>query len=149
MSNGRQNDSGASRERLLGEYRILAELARGGMGRVYLARRSGQAGFERYFAIKVMHQQLNDDQNAVMMLLDEAHIASRLHHPNVVPVMDIGTFEDGYYLVMDYVEGGSLQQLLKSSPGQRPVKAVISIILDALRGLHAVHTLRGVNDESL
>ncbi|MFT3926635.1 MAG: serine/threonine-protein kinase [Myxococcales bacterium] len=149
MSKRRQDDLGTKRERLLGDYRILAELARGGMGRVYLARRTGQAGFERYFAIKVMHQQLNDDHNAVMMLLDEAHIASRLHHPNVVPVMDIGTFADGYYLVMDYVEGCSLQQLIKASPLERPVKAIVSIMLDALRGLHAVHTLRGVNDEVL
>jgi serine/threonine protein kinase len=136
-------------DRDLGDYRILAELARGGMGRVYVARRSGQAGFERYFAIKVMHQQLNDDEKWVMMLLDEAHIASRLHHPNVVPVLDIGTFSEGYYLVMDYVEGCSLQQLLKKSPEHRPVKAIVSIMLDALRGLHAVHTLRGMNDEEL
>ncbi|MET0287835.1 MAG: serine/threonine-protein kinase [Polyangiales bacterium] len=136
-------------ERELGDYRILAELARGGMGRVYVARRSGQAGFERYFAIKVMHQNLNDDEKWVMMLLDEAHIASRLHHPNVVPVLDIGTFSEGYYLVMDYVEGCSLQQLLKKSPEHRPIKAIVSVMLDALRGLHAVHTLRGMNDEEL
>jgi serine/threonine protein kinase len=149
MSEGRESGRSAKPEKLLGEYSILAELARGGMGKVYVARRSGQAGFERYFAIKVMHQQLNEDQNAVMMLLDEAHIASRLHHPNVVPVLDIGTFGDGYYLVMDYVEGCSLQQLLKLSPEHRPIKALVSVMLDSLRGLHAVHTLRGINDEEL
>ncbi len=151
MSEGGQQARRAKQkmEKVLGEYRILAELARGGMGRVYVARRNGQAGFERYFAIKVMHQQLNDDQKWVMMLLDEAHIASKLHHPNVVPVLDIGTFADGYYLVMDYVEGCSLQELLKKSPDHRPVKAIVSILLDSLRGLHAVHTLRGENDEEL
>lgn len=149
MSEARQSGRNGKPEKVLGDYSILAELARGGMGKVYVARRQGQAGFERYFAIKVMHQQLNEDQNAVMMLLDEAHIASRLHHPNVVPVLDIGTFGDGYYLVMDYVEGCSLQQLLKLSPEHRPLKAIVSIMLDSLRGLHAVHTLRGLNDEEL
>ena len=149
MSEARQSSRNGKPEKVLGEYSILAELARGGMGKVYVARRSGQAGFERYFAIKVMHQQLNEDQNAVMMLLDEAHIASRLHHPNVVPVLDIGTFGDGYYLVMDYVEGCSLQQLLKLCPEHRPIKAIVSVMLDSLRGLHAVHTLRGLNDEDL
>jgi len=149
MPESRPSDRNAQPEKVLGEYSILAELARGGMGKVYVARRSGQAGFERYFAIKVMHQQLNEDHDAVMMLLDEAHIASRLHHPNVVPVLDIGTFGDGYYLVMDYVEGCSLQQLIKLSPEYRPIKAIVSIMLDSLRGLHAVHTLRGLNDEEL
>lgn len=135
------------RERVLGDYRIVAELARGGMGKVYLARRFGQAGFERLFAVKVMNQQLSEDHDARLMLLDEAHIASRLHHPNVVGVIDIGIHDDGYYLVMDYVEGCSLQQLLRSSATARPPRLIIPILLDTLRGLHAVHTLCNANGE--
>jgi serine/threonine protein kinase len=133
--------------RNLGSYQLVAELARGGMGRVYLARKSGQAGFERFFAVKVMHHQLNDDQDALLMLLDEAHIASRLHHPNVVPVLDIGTYEDGYYLVMDYVEGCSLQELLKRNRADRPARLILPIMIEALNGLHAVHTLK--NDDNM
>jgi serine/threonine-protein kinase len=117
------------------------------MGKVYLARRSGQAGFERYFAIKVMSHQLSEDRDALLMLLDEAHIASRLHHPNVVSVNDIGTYDDGYYLVMDYVEGCTVQQLLQRNPSYRPPRLIVPILMEALRGLHAVHTLRDANNE--
>lgn len=132
----------------MGDYVIVAELARGGMGCVYLARRHGQAGFERHFAIKVMNHNLSDDQNALAMLLDEAHIASRLHHPNVVSVLDIGVADGGYYLVMDYVEGCSLQDLMQRNRASRPPELVIPILLDALHGLHAVHTLRNAAGES-
>jgi serine/threonine protein kinase len=129
-------------EGMIGEYVIVAELARGGMGCVYLARRRGQAGFERHFAIKVMNHNLSNDNDALLMLLDEAHIASRLHHPNVVSVLDIGTSDGGYYLVMDYVEGCSLQDLMMRNREARPPRRVVPIILEALNGLHAVHTLR-------
>lgn len=147
MTDAERGSEGKSK-RQLGEYRVVAELARGGMGKVYLAQRSGQAGFERNFAIKVMHQQLSENPDAVLMLLDEAHIASKLHHPNVVPVLDIGSCDEGHYLVMDYVEGCSLQQLIKASPNFRPAPAIASIMLGALRGLHAVHTLKGVHGEA-
>jgi eukaryotic-like serine/threonine-protein kinase len=126
---------------VVGSYRIVAELARGGMGRVYLARRAGEAGFERLFAVKVMHGHMADDAGAIKMLLDEAHIASRLHHPNVVPVVDVGTYADGFYLVMEYVEGCSLQQLLRKQRSRRPPGRVVPVVLDALHGLHAVHSL--------
>lgn len=129
-------------DRELGDYQLLAELARGGMGRVYLARRAGEAGFERLFAIKVMHHHMSENQDAVLMLLDEAHIASQLHHPNVVSVTDVGTYDGGYYLAMDYVEGGSLHELLKRNRNERPPALVVAIILDALNGLHAVHSLK-------
>jgi serine/threonine protein kinase len=128
--------------KILGDYQLLAELARGGMGRVYLARRAGEAGFERLFAIKVMHHHMSENQDAVLMLLDEAHIASQLHHPNVVSVTDVGTYDGGYYLAMDYVEGGSLHELLKRNRNERPPALLVAIMLDALNGLHAVHCLK-------
>jgi serine/threonine protein kinase len=128
--------------RMLGGYQLVAELARGGMGRVYLGRRSAHGGFERLVAIKVMHHQLAQDEGAVLMLLDEAHIASRVHHPNVVPVIDMGTYDDGHYLVMDYVEGCSLHDLLRRDRTHRDAGLIVPIILEALHGLHAVHTLK-------
>jgi serine/threonine protein kinase len=131
----------------IGDYRVVTELARGGMGRVYLARRCGQAGFERLFAIKVMSQRLSGDAEATLMLLDEAHIASRLHHPNLVSVHDIGRHEHGYYLVMDYVEGCSLQQLLARNKSQRPARLIVPILIEALRGLHAAHGLCNADGE--
>ena len=77
-------------EHRLGDYEVIAELGRGGMGCVYLAQRSGHAGFQRLFAVKVVHEDLIDDPNSLLMLMDEANIASRLHHPNVVPIIDVG-----------------------------------------------------------
>lgn len=135
--------------RFLGDYELIAELARGGMGRVFLARRQGEAGFERLYAIKVMHDHLADEPDAVIMLIDEAKIASKLHHPNVVPIVDIGNQDGNYFLVMDYVEGCSLSELFRKTKEQRPARRIVTLILDALRGLHAAHELTNDAGESL
>ena len=135
--------------RQLGEYGLIAELARGGMGRVFLARRVGEAGFERLYAVKIMHEHMMDDPEAVLMLLDEANIASQIHHPNVVAITDIGTYDGGYYLVMDYVEGCSLSQLLARNKRRRPPNLVIPLIVDSLRGLHGAHELNNAAGDHL
>jgi eukaryotic-like serine/threonine-protein kinase len=125
----------------LGIYEIIGELARGGMGIVYLACRAGEAGFQRLFAIKVLHAHLSDDANFVAMLQEEARIAALLHHPNVVPIVDLGAEDGLYYVVMEYVEGAAFSMLLRASAGQRPPRLVIPILIDILEGLHAAHTL--------
>ena len=76
--------------RVLGRYELIGELARGGMGTVYLARHAGEAGFQRLFAVKVMHAHLAAETAFVDMLRDEARIAARIHHPNVVAIVDLG-----------------------------------------------------------
>ncbi|MBI4957756.1 MAG: protein kinase [Myxococcales bacterium] len=125
----------------LGRYELLGALAHGGMGAVYLARHTAGAGFQRLFAVKVLHPHLAADPDIVNMLLDEARIAARLHHPNIVPVVDVGTERGVTYIVMEYVEGPSLGALLTRSRGQRPPRLVVPIVLDMLEGLHAAHTL--------
>ena len=127
--------------RVLGRYEILGTLGRGGMATVYLGRSAGEAGFQRLFAIKVLHPHLADDADFVSMLLDEARIAARLHHPNVVPIVDLGTQGTTHYVVMEYVEGCSLWALLRKYRDKRPPRLIIPIVLDALAGLHAAHTL--------
>lgn len=127
--------------RQLGEYELIAELAQGGMGRIFLARRQGEAGFERLYAIKVMHDHLAAEPEAVTMLIDEANIASRLHHPNVISTVDMGIHEGRYYLVMDYIEGPTLSELFRRTKQRRPVRLIVPLLLDALRGLHAAHEL--------
>ena len=107
----------------MGPYELLGKIAHGGMGTVYLCRRMGAAGFRRVFAIKVVHEHLNDEQHFVDMLVDEAFLASRIHHPNVVSITDLGEQDGRYYVVMDYIEGGSLSQLLKLSGADRPPRA--------------------------
>ena len=130
---------------VVGRYEVLLRIARGGMGTVYLCRVTGAGGFRRLFALKVIRDHLSRNQEYVTMLLQEARIASRLHHPNVVGIVDIGTLANQHYLVMDYVEGCTFSELMKVHRKSRPPQLVIPIVLDALTGLHAAHTL--VNDD--
>ncbi len=133
----------------LSSYELLGKLARGGMGTVYVARRAGAAGFQRLFAIKLMHEHLADHEEFVQMFLDEARLAARLHHPNVVAIVDVGEVDGRQFVVMDYIEGCSLGQLFKLSPAHRPVKSVASIFNEFLLGLHAAHELRDDDGQPL
>src|SRR5690606_23874487 len=100
--------------RRLGRYEVLTMLASGGMATVYVARAQGVAGFERLVAIKVLHPHLAHDEDFISMFLDEARLAARIRHPNVVPTLDISDTEgDGYFLVMEYIEGDHLGALLR------------------------------------
>src|SRR5262252_7208387 len=129
----------------LDRFELVAELASGGMATVYLARLSGVAGFQRLFAIKRLHPHLAKEPEFVEMFLDEARLAAKIHHPNVVPILEVGETEAGYYLVMEYVEGDTLSRIVARtmSLGQMPPRHVIlRVILDALAGLHAAHELR-------
>jgi serine/threonine protein kinase len=126
---------------VVGRYEVLLRIARGGMGTVYLCRVTGEGGFRRLFALKVIRDHLSRNPEYVEMMLQEARIASRLHHPNVVGIVDMGTLSDQHYLVMDYIEGCTLSELLKVHQSARPPHLIVPIMLDALTGLHAAHTL--------
>jgi serine/threonine-protein kinase len=125
----------------LGRYEVLGALARGGMATVYLGRHTAEAGFKRLYAIKVLHAHLADDVSFVEMLLDEARLAARLHHPNVVPIVDLGSQDGLHFVVMEYIEGCSLSALLAKDRDARSPRLIVPIILDALAGLHAAHSL--------
>jgi eukaryotic-like serine/threonine-protein kinase len=126
-----------------GRYETLHLLASGGMASVYLGRARGPAGFERLVAVKVMHEHIAHDPAFGAMFLDEARLAARIRHPNVVPTLDVA--EDGRFLVMEYVEGASLHAILgryrEEERGTLPVPAALRIFLDVLAGLHAAHEL--------
>jgi serine/threonine protein kinase len=131
----------------LKEYQLLAELAQGGMGSIYLGRRRDEGRAGPCLAIKVLHDRMHDDPSARFMMLDEAHSAARVRHPNVTSVVDVGSYEGGCYLVMEYVEGCSLQQLLQANPEARPPQLLIPIVIDMLEGLHAAHKSRDPSGE--
>jgi serine/threonine-protein kinase len=135
--------SSASRrdQRSLGRYELIGELARGGMGTVYLARHAGGAGFQRLFAVKVMHPHLAEEGEFVDMLHDEARLAARIHHPNVVAIVDLGSQEDLHYVVMDYVEGPPFGTLIKRSGPELNVERILTVVADTLEGIHAAHIL--------
>lgn len=121
----------------------VCRLAEGGMGRVDLAiHRAGD--FRRMYAVKRLHPHLASDPEFRGMFLDEARIAGRLRHPNVVGVLDVGEDEQGPYLVMDYVDGLPLSNLIRLSRATgepMPVQIALRLSLDIVRGLHAAHEL--------
>ena len=137
-------DPGAGRQRV-DRYELVGEIASGGMATVYLARLTGVGGFQRFVAMKRLHPHLANEKEFVEMFLDEARIAARIHHPNVVPILEVGASPVGYYLVMEYIEGDTLARLLAraATRGKRiPIPIALRIALDMLSGLHAAHELR-------
>ncbi len=136
-----EQDKGSEGPRTLGRYELLGTLGTGGMATVYLARTAGEAGFQRLFAIKVLHRHLENETGFLTMFLDEARIAARLHHPNVVPIVDLATESGLHYVAMEYIEGCSLSALLKKHPQDRPPRVLVPIVIDALAGLDAAHSL--------
>ena len=128
----------------IGRYQLLNAIASGGAATVYLARMLGKAGFQRRVAVKVLHRHLASDPEFVAGFLDEARLAARIHHPNVVDVYDVDAIKGRLIIVMEYVEGSSfsymLTRLAKRMP-RTPVGAVTKIVHDALTGLHAAHEL--------
>ncbi|HYP97930.1 MAG TPA: serine/threonine-protein kinase [Polyangiaceae bacterium] len=144
-------DPSAGRQRV-DRYELVGEIASGGMATVYLARLTGVGGFQRFVAIKRLHPHLATEKEFVEMFLDEARIAARIHHPNVVPILEVGASAVGYYLVMEYIEGDTLARLLAraATRGKRlPVGIALRIALDMLAGLHAAHELRDDSGEAV
>ncbi len=132
----------------LGRYEVLIPIASGGMATVYLARSQGMAGFEREVALKLTHGHLRDDPEFVASLIDEARLAGGIRHPNVVGVLDVGEDPHGVFIVMEYVEGDSLANILRAlrkSKTRMPPKIALRLLDDVLMGLHAAHELRDEN----
>ena len=123
-------------------YELLAPIASGGMATVYVGRQFGAGGFQRIVAIKRMHPHIAESRELTAMFRDEARIASLIHHPNVVAILDVYEAANEQLLVMDYVDGVSLGQLRKQLRTQGvafPPQIALRIVVEALRGLHAAH----------
>jgi serine/threonine protein kinase len=129
----------------LGGYEIVSHVKSGGMAALYLARRRGAAGFQRPVAIKVVHPHLARDAKFVRMFLDEARLAVRIQHPNVVRVEELLEAEGTYLMVMEYVHGCSLYDLLRAlaKAGRRLSPDLAAwIAMQIADGLHAAHELK-------
>ncbi|MCA9614581.1 MAG: serine/threonine protein kinase, partial [Myxococcales bacterium] len=122
----------------------MRQVASGGMGTVYLARRR-EGGFQRLYAVKRLHPHLRDDPDFRAMFVEEARLAGLITHPNVVGVLDVGEDHEGPFLVMDFVQGLPLSQLItlaNRSEAPLAVQSCVRIALAVARGLHASHELR-------
>jgi serine/threonine protein kinase len=129
---------------IIGRYAVYGVIASGGMATVHYGRLVGPAGFSRTVAIKRLHPQFASDPALVAMMVDEARLASRIRHPNVVPTLDVVASGAEVLVVMEYVAGESLSQLRKISRLTQPIPIPIAaaIMADALRGLQAAHDAR-------
>ena len=128
----------------LGRYELLVAIARGGMARVWAARQHGQRGFTKLVAIKTILPHLAREQEFERMFLDEARIASNVHHPNVCDTYELGEENGVLYLAMEWVNGDSLSRVLRPNSSETQVldyRVVARILADACAGLHAAHEL--------
>ncbi len=139
------NQQAASWPRIVGRYALFDEIAAGGMATIHLGRLVGPVGFSRTVAIKTLHPQFAKDPEFVDMFLEEARLASRIQHPNVISTVDVATTEGEVFLVMEYVAGESLAKLVRSAlkKGERiPVEVAATVLAGMLHGLHATHEAR-------
>jgi len=126
----------------VGRYTLVDRLGTGGMASVYLARVEDLPGVERQVALKLLHSKLEADGRGRSGLVEEARVGARIRHPHVVSVLEVGEASAGVYLVLEYVEGVSLSELVRGlAPEKLPLPVVGRILVDALAGLHAAHEL--------
>ncbi len=143
---------GSTDKTVFGRYWLRDEIASGGMATVHFGRLIGPVGFSRTVAIKRLHPHLARNPDFVAGFLDEARLAGRIRHPNVVPTLDIIATDGEVLLVMDYVQGETLARLLSAAAkaGSPPSPAIVSAIMcGALHGLHAAHEARSESGEPL
>lgn len=129
--------------RLFGKYLLVRKLAEGGMAEIFLAKQIGPEGFERDVVIKRMLKPLSDSPEFVNMFLDEARIAARLVHQNIVHITDLGQADGQYFLCMEYLPGEDLTQLIDVSYLRQepiPVAVACRIMLGACEGLEFAHS---------
>lgn len=137
---------------MIGRWEIIKRLGSGGMADVYLARSRGEAGFEKLVAVKVMHPHLARNERAVDHFLDEARLAARIDHPNVVQIQDLGKIGNDYVIVMEYVDGVDLEKLLaaaRAAQRQVPIDVGLAILCRVCDGLNAAHRSTTVDGQPM
>lgn len=134
----------------LGAYQLLLPIGQGGMGRVWVAREKEVGAFARYVAIKTALAESSPNRKFWTALVDEAHIASSLRHPNVCVIHAVETEGSVVYLVMDWSDAGSLREVLDAAPGEKISPQLAARIVAAVcAGLHAAHELTGEDGTTL
>ncbi len=129
-----------------GKYVLVRKLAQGGMAEIFLAKQVGAERFERNVVIKKMLRHLTDNPEFVNMFLDEARLAGRLAHQNIVQIYELGQEADSYYICMEYLAGEDFATVLSAARAARqyvPVDVVAAVIIGAAHGLHFAHEFTG------
>lgn len=135
-----------------GKYQLFASLGRGGMADVFLSVARGQMGFNKLAVIKRLRQALAEESAFRNMFLDEARLAARLSHPNIVHTYEVGEQNGVYFIAMEYLEGQSLNKVLKESLRRKEIiepEVSVRVVADALAGLGYAHELRDYDGRPL
>jgi eukaryotic-like serine/threonine-protein kinase len=130
-------------ETTFGKYQLLASLGHGGMADVFLTVVHGPVGFNKLQVLKRLRPHLAEEHEFLMMFLDEARLAARLNHPNVVQTNEVGEHNGRYFIAMEYLDGQPLNRIIHRANKMRalPRAVALKIVSDALAGLHYAHDL--------
>src|SRR5262245_59618651 len=132
----------------LGRYLLVRKLAVGGMAEIFLAKLIGAAGFEKEVVLKRILPQWSRHRDFVDMIIDEAKIAVRLAHPNIVQVQELARDEDSYYIAMEYVRGWDLRRILQALAAKKmafPPDAALFVFCEVSEGLSYAHKFNVVH----
>ncbi len=135
-----------------GKYTLIERVAVGGMAEIFKAKTHGVDGFEKLLAIKRLHRRLCEDQDFAMMLVDEAKISVQLNHANIGQVFDLGYFNNQYFIVMEYIDGLDMHQILRMLARRRqriPLEVAVYVAAQACEALHYAHNKNDENGQSL
>jgi serine/threonine-protein kinase len=135
-----------------GKYQPFATLGRGGMADVFLTVARGPMGFNKLAVVKRLRQALAEEVGFRTMFLDEARLAARLNHPNIVHTYEVGEHNGAYFIAMEFLEGQSLNKVIKEASKRReniPPTLCARVVAEALSGLHYAHELRDYDGRPL
>ena len=136
--------------RTLGGYRLVAGLGKGGMARVFLALAQKAGGFTKLLVLKVLRTDLDTDGGFVSMFAEEARLAARLNHPNVVQTYEVGNCDGTNFIAMEYLEGQSLHAVLsRIGYANVPLEVQLRVLCDILEGLGYAHELTDYDGSAL
>jgi serine/threonine protein kinase len=128
--------------RQFGKYVLIRKLAEGGMAEIFLAKQTGAEGFERDVVIKCMLDHFTKYPDFIAMFLDEARLAARLHHPNIVQITDLGVADNRHFICMEYLAGEDLDAVIAAAHYRGeglPIPIAARIMLSVLEGLEFAH----------
>jgi len=126
-----------------GKFQLLKKIAAGGMAEIHLAKQRGMEGFEKLVVIKMILPNLVSNNEFVQMFLDEARLAAKLNHPNIVQIFDMGKAGGTFFIAMEYIQGENLRAIVKAcrkSGRTMPIEHTVKIISQAAEGLYYAHS---------
>ncbi len=122
--------------KIVNNYELLEQLGQGGMGVVYKAR---HINFDEIVAIKRLWEQFSNDQTVLNLFRNEGKILRKLHHKNIVQVSDLFEYEGSHFIVMEYIEGRTLSEIIKSETGPIRRERAINLFKQMLEGVAYIH----------